>query len=982
MARFSIALLLCLIFQLTQVSLTAQSSAFIAGELLVQMEADYAFPSWLRDWNRTHPDQQQLTLVKEVSRPVNIWLVSFDETTTAAQELITAIDPDRRIRAVQRNHSITLRAVPTDALFGSQWQYNNTGQRGGTAGADIDAVEAWDVTTGGNTLTGDTIVVAVLDNGIDVTHPDFQLNRWYNHAEIPDNGIDDDNNGYVDDYRGWSTVSNNDNIAGGSHGTAVSGIIGADGNNNLGVTGINWHVKVMHIRNNFNTSEAKVLEAYSYALEQRLRYNTSGGAEGAFVVATNASWGVDGGQAADAPIWCSFYDTLGAAGIINCAATVNDDIDVDEFGDLPTACPSDYLIAVTNTDHNDIKEVEAGYGAINIDLGAPGTGAYNITNGGAYGGFGGTSGATPHVAGTAALLYSLDCPALSALTEADPSAAALLIKEAILAGVDPNASLAGITVTGGRLNVANSIQYLLNLCDGCIPATSVQLADFSVSTATITWNTNDSLQSVDLRWRAVGAMNWTVVTNAQSPLTISGLTPCGNYEYQVQSNCAGEVIPYGNSRFFTTDGCCTAPENVELTSLADEIMFFVWDAVTAAQSFELRYRVQGTSPWMVLSSTLPQNTLTGLERCTFYDYQLRTICANETTAWTPLRTFITSGCGPCLDLEYCMPENVFSTQYEHIAQIEIGGFFTNASGVEPGAYTDFGLQLAAPVLEAGVTYPILLTPGFPDDETSSEDWRIWLDKDHNGSFTTNEIIFDGTPSSAPINGFITIPANTNLGVTRMRIMMQFSLASSGACPFVASFGEIEDYCVDIIATEVCNTPTGFVRTVVGSSNVQINWNPVQAALDYQADYRSTGGVDWLPLNVTNNMVTITGLDSCAAYTLRVKTLCNGSESESYSFYDFDTCPVSTINIAVNENSWLLAPNPFRDELEIRALNFPPSGEMTLAIIDGLGRTLVKQDWPRGQGSMTINRSDFPAGLYTIALYHNGQLWSVKRAMKQ
>ncbi|WP_020538376.1 S8 family serine peptidase [Lewinella cohaerens] len=982
MARYSILLLLYLVFQLTQVSLSAQSSAFVAGELLVQMEAEYSLPSWLRDWNRTHADQQQLTLVKEVSRPVNIWLVSFDEMTVSGDELIMAIRSDRRIRAVQHNHSVTLRAVPTDALFDSQWQYSNTGQSGGTIDADIDAVEAWDVTTGGNTLTGDTIVVAVLDNGIDVTHPDFQANRWYNHAEIPDNGLDDDNNGYVDDYEGWSTVSNNDNIAGGSHGTAVSGIIGADGNNELGVTGVNWHVKVMHIRNNFNSSEDKVIEAYSYALEQRQRYNASGGAEGAFVVATNASWGVDEGQVADAPIWCGFYDVLGEAGIINCAATANDDIDVEVFGDLPTACPSDYLIAVTNTDHNDIKEVEAGYGAISIDLGAPGTGAYNITNGGAYGGFGGTSGATPHVAGTAALLYSLDCPALSALTAADPAAAALLIKEAILAGVDPNTSLAGITTTGGRLNVANSIQYLLSLCDGCIPASSVQLADFSVSTATIVWNTNDSLESVDLRWRAIGEMNWTLVTDAQSPLVISGLTACGSYEYQVQSNCASDVIPFGNSRFFTTDGCCTAPENVELTPLADEIMFFVWDAVTAAQSFELRYRVQGTSPWTVLSSTLPQNTISGLERCTIYDYQLRTVCADEVTAWTALTTFITGGCGPCLDLDYCMPENVFSTQYEHIAQVEIGGFFTNASSEESGGYTDFGQLLVAPVLEAGVTYPILLTPGFPDTGSASEDWRIWLDLDHNGSFTTNEIIFDGDPSSDPINEFITIPANTNLGVTRMRIMMQFSLASSGPCPFVGSFGEIEDYCIEVIAPEECASPVGFARDLLGANSVEITWEAVPGALDYQADYRSAGGVDWLPVMVTGNQVLLSGLDSCAAYTLRVKTLCNGSESESYSFYDFNTCLIGGVDLLGNEKNWVLAPNPFRDQLEVRALNFPTSGEMTLAIIDGLGRPLMKADWPIGQGSSRINMTDFPAGLYTVALYRDGQLWSVKRAIKQ
>lgn len=987
MARLKTALLFSLTFFVLQVSLTGQTPAHIAGELLVQMKEDTDFSHWLTGWNRSHPVAEQLRIVKQVSRPVNIWLVSFDENQTTSQRLISVMNDNPQVSAVQRNHSITLRAVPDDALFLDQWQYQNTGQSGGTVGADIDAVEAWDVTTGGTTLTGDTIVVAVLDNGIDVTHPDFQVNRWYNHGEIPGNGIDDDGNEYTDDYAGWntagagsSTTSGNDNIGGGSHGTAVAGVIGADGNNGIGVSGVNWNVKVMNIRNNFNTSDAEIVEAYSYVLEQRRRYNDSGGAEGAFVVATNASWGVDGGQPDDAPIWCNFYETLGAAGILNFGATANDDVDVDLEGDLPTACPSDFLVAVTNTNHNDEKVVQAGYGITTIDLGAPGAGAYTLTNGGNYNGFGGTSGATPHVTGTAALLYSLDCPALSALTESDPAAAALLVREAILEGVTPNASLAGITVTGGRLNVMNSIQYLLDRCDGCIPATSVQVADLGVTEATINWNINDSLQSVDLRWRAVGAPDWTLIENAVSPLTISDLTACADYEYQLQSNCNSDTIPFGNSRFFITDGCCTAPENIILTELSNEAIRFDWDAVTAAQGYEIRYRIQGASAWEEQPTATNQVTLVALEACTNYEYQLKTICANETTEYTDLTTFLTGGCGPCLDLEYCTLEGIFSNQYEHIAGVAIGGFFTNISEANAG-YVNFGETVDAPVLETGTIYPIQLTPGFAATGPAAEDWRIWLDSDHNGFFTTNEIIYDGDSSNEPINDFITIPPDSQLGLTRMRVMMVFSNLSSGPCPFMNQDGEVEDYCVELIAPLECPAAEEFNLNVIDINTVRIAWGAISQALDYAADYRSADDLEWLPLTVNQNMVDIVNLDSCVDYTLRVKTFCNGSESDGYSTYEFNACTVGTQDIAVNETNWQLAPNPFRDQLEIRALNFPTSGKMTYAIMDGLGRRVVQADWPQGGRSTWVATNHWPAGMYVVAIYRDGKLWGTKRGVK-
>lgn len=959
----------------------AQDLDHIQGDLLVQLKPGTDGDAWVKSWNSIQPNSLQIDKATIASRLADMWLLQFDYTQVDERSLLGAVRQAPKVLLAQFNHTVQMRGVPSDLLFDQQWQYQNTGQSGGTVDADIDAVEAWDVTTGGTTLTGDTIVVAVLDNGVDRNHPDLQRNRWFNHAEIPNNDEDDDNNGYTDDYEGWSTVSNDGNIAGGNHGTAVSGIIGADGDNELGVTGVNWYVKVMHIRNNFITNEAKVLEAYSYAWEHRRTYNMTGGAEGAFVVATNASWGVDEGNPEDFPLWCELYDLMGADGIMNCGATVNENFNVDEVGDMPTACPSDYLIAVTNTNHNDLKVPAAGFGATTIDLGAPGEDAYTTANGSGYGGFGGTSGATPHVAGTVALLYSMDCPTLVELTQADPGAAALLVKQAILESVDPIPALAGITVTGGRLNVNNAVQYMLEICDGCIPATSVQVNDITVNAAAITWNTNDSLQSVDIRWRAVGELDWNLSEDVSSPFQLTNLDGCQEYEYQLQSNCASETIAFGNSRFFQTDGCCTAPENVVVDIVSGNEVNFSWDAVTAAVSYDLRYRINGIPDWTTINTATNSLNLNSLESCTIYQYQLRTICEGETTAWTGIGSFLTDGCGPCLDLEYCEPEDVLDSSEEFIAQVDIGGFFSNSSMADPDGYADFGPSVEAFDLEAGLTYPILLTPGFTGGALT-EDWRIWLDTDHNGSFTSNEIIFDTESSTAPVDGFITIPVTANLGVTRMRIVMRFSLATE-ACPFQGGFGEIEDYCVNIIPASECPVPDDFALTPLSFTEVGISWEPVPQALDFEADFRATDDVQWTSAMVTESTVTLGGLDSCADYTLRVRSLCNG-ETSDYAFYEFDTCdgPNNTTNIAERRNDWRIAPNPMESYFDIHLEGEIQTEELEVVIHDALGRVILQREWPSGQTSYRINEAaQWPNGLYTVSILQNGQLWSSRRVVK-
>lgn len=429
---------------------------YIQGDLLIQVTEDFNPNSLRSDFENLNITNSQL-----ISSDMRIWKVQYDNSEINIDKAIETMYQRNYVITAQRNHKLKHRATPNDANFTQQWQYEQGNDK------DIDAVEAWDETTGGLTANGDTIVVCVIDDGVNEAHPDLTPNLWRNIHEIPNNNIDDDGNGYVDDIKGWNPSSNSDAVAHTAfwegHGSAVAGIVGAKGNNNIGVTGVNWDVKLMIVKG--GGQEAQAIAAYSYALANRKLYNSTNGQKGAFVVATNASWGINGGQASQAPLWCAMYDTLGNHGVLNAGAGPNANTNVDVDGDLPTQCPSDYLITLTNTNSNDVKVTQAGYGTNSIDLGAPGEGAYTVdqfSNG--YAGFGGTSGATPHVAGTIGLLYSVNCLNFANLAKNDPSTAAEMVKQFILTTTDPLASLDGITVTGGRLNVNGAVQALKNSC--------------------------------------------------------------------------------------------------------------------------------------------------------------------------------------------------------------------------------------------------------------------------------------------------------------------------------------------------------------------------------------------------------------------------------------------------------------------------------------------------------------------------------------
>lgn len=355
------------------------------------------------------------------------------------------------IKYLFENRTIPYRMrIPDDELFFEQWNLNN-----------IEVPRVWEETIGGSFINGEEAVIAIMDDGFDVSHEDLNSNIWTNAVEIPNDNIDNDGNGYIDDHMGLNIEDQNDVHPIESHGSRVTGIIGGVGDNGVGISGINWNAKILLMSNVSNVAEVIVASEYLYNLKDR--YLKTGGAEGANIVVSNYSAGLRRTFPSELPTWCEVYDLLGSVGILSVGAVPNEDYDIEEEGDMPTLCESDYLIMVTNSDHEDNKVFEAAVDRTHVDLAAPGENIRSTELNGNYGFITGTSASTPHVAGAIGLLYTIPCLNLAQMAEQAPESTALLMKEAILSGVDKNETLKE-TVSGGRLNVYQALLRLGNVC--------------------------------------------------------------------------------------------------------------------------------------------------------------------------------------------------------------------------------------------------------------------------------------------------------------------------------------------------------------------------------------------------------------------------------------------------------------------------------------------------------------------------------------
>ncbi len=420
---------------------------FVAGEILVRYRTELIAKQQTRAASVSQDGEIVLT---EKGRAIPVRVERFDGSDivpglrlarVAAEDTMEAIEALRKqpnVLYAEPNYLLYADVTnPNDPRFLSNELYGLT---------KIGAPAAWDSTQGSA-----TVVVGVIDEGIDRVHQDLQANIWVNPGETAGNGIDDDANGFIDDINGYNFITNTGNITADFHGTHVGGTVGAVGNNGIGVVGVNWNVRLMSLKflggaGGGGTSDA--IRACNYAKQMRDLWVSSGGTKGANVRVLNNSYG--GGSFSQA-----FLDAIqglnqsailfvASAGNVSGGATEPNNEIIPHY---PSSYVAPNVIGVANTDSNDNLSASSHFGLNTVHLSAPGSGILSTTPGNNYALSSGTSMATPHVAGSAALLLAQN-----------PNLTLQQLKSLLIYNGDPAAALVNKTVTGRRLNVFNSMQ--------------------------------------------------------------------------------------------------------------------------------------------------------------------------------------------------------------------------------------------------------------------------------------------------------------------------------------------------------------------------------------------------------------------------------------------------------------------------------------------------------------------------------------------
>jgi subtilisin family serine protease/uncharacterized protein YjdB len=466
----------------------------------------------------------------------NLTHASITSNRTLDQTLsVLRANPD--VVYAEPNFILSINAIPDDPQFTNLYGLDNNAQTtGGVIDADIDAPEAWDIETGAN------MIVAVIDSGLDYNHIDILGNVWSNSGEIANNGIDDDGNGYVDDVRGWDFAnSDNDPMDDNNHGTHVSGTIAATGNNGVGVTGVNWSARVMPLK--FITAAgtggtADAIAAIDYAV-----------ANGARVI--NASWG--GSFFSQA-----LFDTISAAntaGVLFVAAAGNNGTDNDITPNYPASYDIPNIISVAATDNADALAAFSNFGATSVDLGAPGVSILSTIPANGYASFSGTSMASPHVAGVAALALSRE-----------PTLSVAGLKSALLNNTDPVASLPGRTVTGGRLNAFNTLSSIgapvppppvvitVSPDSATVPVGGNIQFSATGSTTAYTWSVNSTAASITSAGGLLTGLASGIVTVTATDATGNADSSANISIIQVQVTPASATLSTSATQQFTVAG--------------------------------------------------------------------------------------------------------------------------------------------------------------------------------------------------------------------------------------------------------------------------------------------------------------------------------------------------------------------------------------------------------------------------------------------
>jgi hypothetical protein len=903
--------------------------------------------------------------VKEVLvNHMNIYLLEYDVTRSSAPDALISVLRRSEVAIAQFNHTnVTERQslnFPNDPRFNEQWDYHNTGQGGGTPGADVKGPAAWSITTGGVTSLGDTIVSAVVDNGFFLTHQD--LDFWRNWGEIPANGIDDDGNGYIDDVNGWNAYNNNGTITSQQHGTHVSGTVGAVSNNNVGVAGTNWNVKVMAVQGSSGT-ESVVVIAYGYVLKQRKIYNQTNGTQGAFVVSTNASFGVDFGNPSNYPLWCAMYDSLGNAGILSAGATMNNNSNVDVTGDVPTACPSDFLISVTNTTNLDVKNSSAAWGPTTIDIGAPGTAILSTNPSNAYGTSTGTSMASPHVAGAVALMFAGAGSNFIQLGRTQPDSLARYFKHVMLSTVDTLPSLTGIIVSNGRLNLYKAVNKVkivpvpvlnpFNL-QSPSPGTTITTYPLSGINYTFTWDTS----ATGAEYKFVFGSPTIATRKIQVPVGTNSITFTSG---QLDNILSGLGVSQGSSMA----GQWTAWATRQLPTV---------DSLAAANGPRTLTFARGVPPLTAFNLSSPPNNFT--LHTTSTDF------TSQNFNWTK------SGQGVKYKWMFASPDFSSPGNIKRIYESANSGFDSTV-GIRKSALDSLAASLGA-----------------SNTDSIQGQWRIYAYSagDSLSSAQTHNITLRRLPIFTITIGTGTSQEAYPLDRYFNYMRWQGLWTNSELNNFTGNILKIRFYQNNSVSDNMQNVKIWMMETPQSTLPTG-NWDSTGMSLVYSGNVQTMSSPGWLEINLTTPFSHTAGnnlMISCTrdfqqyitsypqfAYTSTPTYLSRRNRSDTQypvsltqSFLrgniqiEYTTATGIEGNLTLGvPNVYTLGqnyPNPFNPSTKIN-FGIPRSGLVTIKVYDLLGKeiaTLINEEKQAGYYDIEFNASHLASGAYFYRIQSN------------
>lgn len=532
----------------------------------------------------------------------------------SVKEGITRLTARSDVLYAEPNYRVHKAMVPNDPFYAKQWGLQNTGQKltgdkgtfTGTPGVDIGAVTAWDVST-----SDGSFIVATIDSGIDYDHPDLSANIWINPGESGEgkeqNSFDDDGNGYNDDYQGWNFYAENndpkdDDLDTNGHGSHLAGIIGAVGNNSLGVSGIHRKTQLMPLKffpekgggNIFNA-----VKAINYAV-----------ANGARVI--NASY-----EYTSRPDWVQSELTAiaaaEAAGVLFVAAAGNGNsnyigYNIDTGSKVyPAAHALDNIIAVAATDPNDKRASFSNYGATSVDLGAPGVNIYSTVRSDrtgldhqlGYDYMSGTSMATPMVSGAVALIWSQH-----------PELTSAQVRQLLFYTVDTTTSLQGKVATGGRLNLGRAMTADTSLPAPAVPTGLINAAQ--VAGASLSWNNQSDNESFIVE-RSLSGQPYVVLARLDAEVTSftdSSVSAGSVVSYRIKAIAGFRASAYSDVLEVTVPFLLPPPSSLHYTSDAQGIHLSWSDSSPDAKGYKIERRAESVSTFSEIAS-LPTDSAPG-----------------------------------------------------------------------------------------------------------------------------------------------------------------------------------------------------------------------------------------------------------------------------------------------------------------------------------------------------------------------------------